>query len=82
MLMTDADRALEREARVIQERINGTLTKFRGRLFRRDMHPVEAMAVLGTLTLDAFRMLPREDRVANCIAWTDNIRAAVRDTLG
>jgi hypothetical protein len=67
-------------ARFIERRISAELNHIRPRLFRH--HPVAAMAILGTLVLDAFQKLPEEDRMIQFDAWNASVRDAVRDTLG
>ena len=67
-------------ARFIERRVNGELNHMRPRLFRHE--PIAAMAILGTLALDAFRKFPEEDRMTQCDEWMACIRDAVRDTLG
>jgi hypothetical protein len=51
----------------------------RPRLFR--LHAVEAMAILGTLTVEAFQRLPQEERMQACASWTDAISQGVRESL-
>jgi hypothetical protein len=67
-------------ARFIERRVNGELNHMRPRLFRHE--PIAAMAILGTLALDAFRKFPEEHRMVQCDEWIACIRDAVRDTLG
>ena len=78
--MTLTDRAIEREARSMQQRINSKLPSFRARVAH--LHPVEVMAILGTLTSEVFRHVPRDERGAACNAWTETIKLSVRDSLG
>jgi hypothetical protein len=65
--------------RFVQSRINAHLRALRPRLFR--LHAVEAMAILGTLTLEAFQRLPQEERMQACASWTNAITSGVRDSL-
>lgn len=65
--------------RFVQSRINAHLRAMRPRLFR--LHAVEAMAILGTLTVEAFQRLPQEERMQACASWTDAISQGVRESL-
>ena len=70
----------EQVAYSVQRRINRQLPALRDRLFR--LSPLEAMAILGQLTSEAFMRMPPDERVTTCRSWTDAITQGVRDSLG
>ena len=77
--MTDTD-TTEVAARNLQRRIDRQLVPFRARLRR--LHPVDAMAILGNLTGEAFNRIPPAQRMAAATNWCDAITAGVRQSLG
>jgi hypothetical protein len=78
--MTDLDRDLLLETRKAQARLDARLPRWRARLFA--LHPADAMALLGTLTVDAFAKLPPDQRLAAFRCYADAILATVKETLG
>lgn len=70
----------EQVAHNIQRRINRQLPALRTRVF--SLGPVEAMAILASLTIEAFMRLPPDERMSACLSMTDAITDSVRDSLG
>jgi hypothetical protein len=66
--------------RFVQSRINAHLRALRPRIFR--LHAVEAMAILGTLTIEGFARLPPDERMDACASWSQSITDGVRESLG
>jgi hypothetical protein len=78
--MTDLDHDLTLETRKAQARLDARLPRWRARLFA--LPPPDAMALLGTLTVDAFAKLSPEHRITACRSYADAILATVKETLG
>lgn len=68
------------DAELLQQQVDRKLVHWRARLNR--MHPAEAMAVVGTLTGEAFVRLPPAQRMAAVQRWCNAINASVRASLG
>lgn len=71
--------ARHRAEKAIQQRVDANLPALRKRLAR--LHPLEQMAILGNLNLDAFLAMEPGQRMATCVAWCDTLRDAVLDSL-
>lgn len=65
--------------RLIQQHVDRELPALRKRFDK--LHPLEAMALLGNLTIDAFARMEPAERMTACNAWLDTLREGVRDSL-
>jgi hypothetical protein len=46
-----------------------------------ELHTLDALAVLGEVTTQAFKRRPKADRMQDLRNWTELLTAAVRDSL-